>query len=201
MCCRTENSKGFYGALNHCFYTYGREYDYFTFINDDDYWLPDFAKLIRLVKEHPGLDMVYAKTLYVDENNNVIKRQACSNQFYRFNDLFHENVILLTQQTTLVKKDFFFKVGGFDDSYKLIADTKFWIQASLMKPKFRYIKSFVSCYTLHESQLSSDKELQKKEHERLQHEFPSNNLFLRKFSLLCYRLLNLNIYTKRLFNL
>ena len=125
----------------------------------------------------------------LDENNNVIKRQACSNQFYRFNDLFHENVILLTQQTTLVKKNFFFKVGGFDDSYKLIADTKFWIQASLMKPKFRYIKSFVSCYTLHESQLSSDKELQKKEHERLQHEFPSNNLFLRKFSLLCYRLL------------
>ncbi len=196
-----KNSKGFYGALNHCFYTYGCGYDYFTFINDDDYWLPDFAKLIRLVEEHPDLDMVYAKTLYVDENNNVIKRQACSNQFYRFNDLFHENVILLTQQTTLVKKNFFFKVGGFDDSYKLIADTKFWIQASLMKPKFRYIKSFVSCYTLHESQLSSDKELQKKEHERLQHEFPSNNLFLRKFSLLCYRLLNLNIYTKRLFNL
>ena len=161
--------------------------------------MPDFAKLIRLVKEHPGLDMVYAKTLYVDENNNVIKRQACSNQFYRFNDLFHENVILLTQQTTLVKKDFFFKVGGFDDSYKLIADTKFWIQASLMKPKFRYIKSFVSCYTLHESQLSKDKAFQEKEHERLRDEYPSCSVFRRRLFLIAYRIYNLNVYFKRLF--
>lgn len=194
-----KNSKGFYGALNHCFYTYGCGYDYFTFINDDDYWLPDFAKLIRLVEEHPDLDMVYAKTLYVDENNNVIKRQACSNQFYRFNDLFHENVILLTQQTTLVKKDFFFKVGGFDDSYKLIADTKFWIQASLMKPKFRYIKSFVSCYTLQESQLSKDKAFQEKEHERLRDEYPSCSVFRRRLFLIAYRIYNLNVYFKRLF--
>ena len=193
-----ENKKGVYAALNSAFFAFGRECDYLTYINDDDYWLPEFGAMIRFVEEKPVYDVLYAKTLYVDKNNNVIKKQACTNQFYRFNELFHENVILLTQQTTLVKSDFFFKLGGFDETYKLVADTKFWVQASLMRPSYKYVKKYVSCYTLQPGQLSKDRKTQAMEHERLWKEYPSDNVMKRKMALLWYRLCNLNIYAMRL---
>lgn len=193
-----ENKKGIYAALNLAFLTFGRDYDYLTYINDDDYWLPEFGKMIRFVERHPIYDVVYAKTLYVDKNNKIVKKQACTNQFYLFNELFHENVILLTQQTTLVKSNFFFKIGGFDETYKLVADTKFWIQASLMHPKYKYLKKYVSCYTLQEGQLSKDRISQAMEHERLCKEYSSDSLVKRKIALLWYRLCNFNIYAKRL---
>lgn len=193
-----ENNKGIYAALNYVFFTYGRQYDYLTFINDDDYWLPEFKDLIKLAERKPYLDVIYAKTLYVDANNNVIKKQACSSQFYHFNDLFHEKVLLLTQQTTLVRSSFFFKVGGFDETFKLVADTKFWILASSLKPSYKYVKKYVSCYTLQEGQLSKDGKTQAVEHDRLWHEYPSDNMILRKLVLLWYRLSNLNVYVKRL---
>ena len=154
--------------------------------------------MIRFVEKESVYDVLYAKTLYVDKDNKVIKKQACTNQFYQFNELFHENVILLTQQTTLVKSDFFFKIGGFDETYNLVADTKFWIQASLMRPKYKYLKKYVSCYTLQPGQLSKDSKTQAMEHERLWKEYPSDNVMKRKMALLWYRLCNLNIYAMRL---
>lgn len=195
------DKKGVYPALNLAFNEYGRKYDYLTYINDDDYWLPEFAELIAVATNNPELDLVYGKTLYVNESNQVIKRQACSAQFHRFNELFHEGVILLTQQTTLVRSGLFFKIGGFDESYRLVADTKFWIQASLLKPKHKFIRKYVSCYMLQPGQLSKDRQTQAAEHERLAAEFPCANAMARKAALLSYRLRNLNIYASRIIGL
>ena len=192
-----ENKRGIYAALNAAFFTYGRQYDYFAYINDDDYWLPEFENLIKIA-EKKEYDVVYAKTLYVDKEGKVLKKQACSCQFNRFNDLFHENVILLTQQTALVKRDLFFKVGGFDDTYKLVADTKFWIQASLLHPSYKFVKRYVYCYTLQPGQLSKDSKTQSVEHGRLRKEYPSKNVLRRKLALLRYRLCNFDIYIERL---
>lgn len=56
--CLAEPSekKGIYAALNHGFNTYGRDYQYLTFINDDDYWLDDFRLLIEKIQA--GYDFV-----------------------------------------------------------------------------------------------------------------------------------------------
>ena len=58
-----EGKKGIYAALNHGFKTYGKDYEYLTFINDDDYWLPDFKLLIDAIKEN--YDLVYGKVNYI----------------------------------------------------------------------------------------------------------------------------------------
>ena len=192
------DKKGVYPALNLAFNEYGRKYDYLTYINDDDYWLPKFAELIAVATNNPELDLVYGKTLYVNESNQVIKRQACSRQFHRFNELFHEGVILLTQQTTLVRSDLFFKIGGFDESYRLVADTKFWIQASLLRPRCKFLRKYVSCYTLQPGQLSKDGHTQAMEHGRLRSEFPTGNSLARKLALLQYRLCNIGVYAMRI---
>lgn len=194
-----KGKKGIYAALNHGFYTYAKDYDYITFINDDDYWLPSFNKMIEVLDKDPSIDFIYSKTLYVDENNRVFRKQSCSNQFYFFSDLFHRGIILFTQQTTLLRSELFFKIGGFDESYKLVADTKFWIQLSLLKPKYKYLNTFTTCYMIQNGQLSSDKTVQNREHRRLKEEYPVKENIRMRMAEFKYRLINIGNYIQRLF--
>ena len=194
-----KGKKGIYAALNYGFYTYAKDYDYITFINDDDYWLPSFSKMIDILNKDSSIDFIYSKTLYVDENNRVFRKQSCSNQFYSFLDLFHRDIILFTQQTTLLRSELFFKIGGFDESYKLIADTKFWIELSLLKPNYRYFDDFTTCYMIQDNQLSSDKTVQRQEHYRLKKEYPVKDNIGMRIAEFKYRLINIGNYIQRLF--
>lgn len=195
-----EGCKGIYTALNHGFNTYGKKYEYLTFINDDDYWLPNYKRLIDAVNLNDSLDLVYAKTMYVNADGKEIGKQASSRQFGHFLDLCQRGIILLSQQSTLVKSSLFFKIGGFDDSYKLVADTKFWIQLSLLRPRFRYLNVYASCYTLQRGQLSDDRTTQQTEHQRMLNEFPTPSKMSINMNEFIYRFLNLNIYAERVCN-
>lgn len=194
-----KNSKGIYAALNYAFFLYGKDFDYLTFINDDDYWLPKFKNLIEYIHNNPTIDFIYSKAIYIDKNDKIIKYQSCSNQFKYFINLFHYNIILLTQQTTLLRSNLFFQIGGFDETYKLVSDTKFWIQLSLLKPQFKYLNEFTACYTLQSGQLSNDKELQLTEHNRLKKEFPIKKSITNLLLLIIYRFSNIRNYLTRLF--
>lgn len=195
-----KGKKGIYAALNHGFNTYGKEYKYLTFINDDDYWLPDFAKIIEAITRDESLDLVYGYTRYVNENNIMIGRQSCYPKFEAFSTLLSHNIIMLTQQATLMKSSLFFCVGGFDESYKLVADTKFWAMASLKRAKYRYINKECAAYMIQQGQLSSDHHTQSREHARIFEELDirKNSYY---FTYLLFRLYNLPLYIKRLFRI
>ena len=194
-----EGKKGIYAALNHGFKTYGKDYEYLTFINDDDYWLPDFKLLIDAIKEN--YDLVYGKVNYILENKNgEIKPMACSNQFKDFIPLLHSKVVLFTQQATLVKSSLFFQIGGFSEDYKLVSDTKFWGDLSLLDIKYKYIPKPCAAYAIQDGQLSSNKELQTREKNILIQSFPRISRSRIYLALLKFRLNNLFVYAQRLFN-
>ena len=194
-----EGKKGIYAALNHGFKTYGRDYEYLTFINDDDYWLPDFKLLINTIEE--GYDFVYGKVNYILENKNgIVKPMACSNQFKDFIPLLHSKVVLFTQQATLIKSKYYFQIGGFSEDYKLVSDTKFWADLSMMNVNFKYIPKICAAYTFQEGQLSSDKDLQAFEGREILKKFPKVSFYKKYYSLLKFRLFNIPIYLKRLFS-
>lgn len=196
---RTDK-RGIYAALNHGFQTYGHDYEYMTFINDDDHWLPAYRKLIDIMFADSSLDMVYGRTCYVDDHFVKIGEQTSSPQLHRFTALLKRNIVLLTQQATLIRSSLYFRVGGFDESYKLVADTKFWANVSLLPDlKFRYIKDVCAAYMIQANQLSSDHTTQSIEHKRVFEEMkltPNKKDF---FSMLKYRMYNFPIYIKRLF--
>lgn len=191
-----EGRKGIYAALNYGFRKYGSEHQYLTFINDDDYWLPGFAQIIKIIKEDNSIDLVYGRTRYVNENNIQIGSQSCYPAITAFIPLLKHDVIMFTQQATLIKSSLYFDIGGFDETYKLVADTKFWAEASLMNIKYRYLDKECAAYMIQSGQLSSDHALQQKEHERLLKELKcSSKIYL---CLVRYRLLNIPLYLKRL---
>lgn len=191
-----EGKKGIYAALNHGFNTYGKDYEYLTFINDDDYWLPDFKLLINTIDE--GYDFVYGKVNYILENKKgVVKPMACSNQFKEFIPLLHRKIVLFTQQATLLKSELFFQLGGFCEDFKLVADTKFWADLSLMNIRYKYISKSCAAYAIQFGQLSSNKELQSRERELLIKKIPKRNLILQYLAVLKFRFNNIFIYLKR----
>lgn len=164
--------KGIYAALNHGFQTYGRDYDYLTFINDDDYWLPAYRVLIDAMMNDESLDLAYGRTRYVNENNEYLGSQTSSPRFKDFTGLVKaKNIILLTQQATLIKSRWYFELGGFDESLRLVADSKFWMQLSQKPIRYKYFNRECAAYMIQDGQLSSDHTLQAKEHERLFTEF------------------------------
>ncbi len=195
-----EGKKGIYPAINHGFNTYGHDYKYLTFINDDDYWLPDFKFLIKETQKDKDIDFVYGKVNFILENKDKqVKEMACSKQFKDFIPLLHHNIVLFTQQATLIRSELFFSLGGFSEDYKLVSDTLFWGKLSLLNINFKYIPKPCAAYTIQEGQLSSDNSLQSNEMRGIIYsELPIPHTTRIFKSFLKYRINNICIYIKRI---
>lgn len=194
-----SGKKGIYPALNYAFNILGDKYKYFTFVNDDDFWLPDYRILIdEMLTNH--WDLVYGKVQFVDVYGNIIKKMACSSRFRDFVPLLHKQVVLFTQQAALFKKELFFSLGGFDEKYKLASDTKFWAQSCLLDIDYKYIPLECAAYTIQKGQLSSEKEIQKQEMADLINSLPKYPFIIRCLSVIRYRLTNLPVYIERVIN-
>lgn len=195
-----ENFKGIYGALNNVINKYFKDYKYFTYINDDDYWLQGFQNLISLLDKNSNIDAVYGRVNYYNEQGFCIGSQTSSKRYKSFKILLKSKIILFTQQTTLIRTSIFEYGYRFDDSYKLVADTKFWINLIDSGFKFHYLNQIVAAYTLQNNQLSSDKVIQNSEHVRLLNEFKGKNFSKIEvyYEKILFRLTNLKIYLFRL---
>ena len=191
-----SDNKGIYGALNHGFNLLGHDYKYLTFINDDDFWLPDYRYLINELSY--DFDIVYGRNQFVDVDGSYVSTQPASKRFRDYLPLYRHNVTLMTQQSAIFKSALFFKFGGFDESYKIVADTKFWIQVSLEKElKWKYVNKVCSAYMLQDGQISSDNVMMQNDFRKLKGEFSKiggNGLY----ELFLFRLSNIFVYIKRL---
>ena len=158
--------------------------------------MPDFKLLINTIEE--GYDFVYGKVNYILENKNgVIKPMACSNQFKEFIPLLYHNIILFTQQATLIKSDLYFELGGFSEDFKLVSDTKFWADLSLLDVKYKYISKPCAAYIYQNGQLSSNTELQTFEHNKMLEQLPNYSLLKRYMTVFKFRLNNIFVYISR----
>lgn len=191
-----EGKKGIYPALNHGFYTYGHKYQYMTFINDDDYWLPKFRKLILKILSDDSIDLIYARTCYVDENNNYITSQTSYPRFERYASFNRIGINILTQQATIIKSKWFFEQNGFEERFKLVSDAVFWIKLSQKQIKYKFLNVVAAGYTVQNGQLSSmpignqERSTYLKEYNYIK----AASLF----EVILYRLYNLPVYIKRL---
>jgi GT2 family glycosyltransferase len=195
-----DGCAGIFGALNYAFKEEGKKYKYITFINDDDFWLNDFKFLFEKMDSSIDIDVVYGRVKFVNVFSKDIGVQTSSSRYKVFKKLLVNNVILFTQQATLMRSNVFFRVGGFDERYKLIADTKFWLKAIDCKLNFCYVNKICSGYTIHLDQLSSNKNLQEEEHVNLINEYSITESMSTTIELFLFRISNLHIYLNRLFS-
>jgi hypothetical protein len=191
--------KSIYIALNYGLMKYADSYEYLTFINDDDYWLPNYIDLITCLDKKKSVDVAYGKVKYVDENGEIIGLQTCSGRYKAFKALLKQGIVLFTQQAVLMRSNVFIEIGGFDEKLKLVSDTKFWLDAINKGFVFQYLNFPCAAYMLQPGQLSSDGKLQKMEHDLLDLSFTEKdfkNIVLEKF---LFRMQNIGIYCQRFY--
>lgn len=162
-----DDCKGIYSALNFGLSKYAKDYKYLTYINDDDYWSPEFSSLITILDDDDTIDIAYGRVNFIDEDNDFIATQVSSPRYKAFSELLANRIVLFTQQATLLKSSLFIDLSGYDESFKLAADTKFWMDAIALGAKLKFVNTICAMYMLQDDQLSSDKELQRIEHTRI----------------------------------
>lgn len=194
-----KDVRGIYGALNYGLKTFGKHYKYITFINDDDFWLPGYKELIEKVQSDDTLDVVYGKVEFVDEHGDKFATQTSTSRYRSFPFLLAHKIVLFTQQATLVKFSWFMNMGGFDESYKLVADSKFWAESVMKSAKVASLDTSAAAYMISKNQLSSNKELQANEHERLLRDLGIKKGFSSYSELFIFRIFNIPVYIDRFF--
>jgi hypothetical protein len=193
-----NSCKGIYMALNFALLKYANDYEYLTFINDDDYWLPNYKELIKELDSNKIADVVYGKVNFIDENDVLIYEQASSGRYKSFKKLLSQNIVLFTQQATIMRSSLFLNLKGFSEDFKLVSDTLFWIKAIESGAVFIFKNSICAAYTIQLGQLSSDTSLQEYEHAKLISEKNTKFYLESLLEKMIFRCSNLNLYLKRL---
>jgi hypothetical protein len=183
----TGRAKGIYPQLNDGFNQYGHNCDYLGWLNDDDFWLPGFAKLIETVEQNPTLDFVYGK----------VKGIASFPWFSWCPVLDFVGCYMLSQQATLLKSACFFKLGGLSEKYQIISDGKLWADLAFLNPNYRYLNEDCAMYSTGENRISSDTALGTQEIASMRKEYKDYALFKKILAKALFRFYNMPLYLKR----
>ncbi|HWA08591.1 MAG TPA: glycosyltransferase [Opitutaceae bacterium] len=191
---------GIYGALNAGLAAAGDEWDWFTYINDDDTLLPGFSSAFfhQVIADFPEA-VVYGDVDLLDENDRVLSQVTVERTPAWIPALLQEGISPLMQQGMLFRRQLVGRLGGFDLRYRLCADLDFWLRAYVMRAGFRYFPVRIAQFRLRGGQLSGNTATTEREQEEIvrRHLPEPVSRFRRRLARWRYRWCNLPRYLER----
>lgn len=185
---------GVYGAVNYGLRSSIDGCQYLSYINDDDYWLPSYKNLFSMLDRNTDIDLAYGRVIYVDEKDKLIFESTSSGDYKSFKSLIGRDVVLFTQQAVLMRSKVFETLNGFDETYRLVADTEFWIRAIESTFKMAFYDATCAAYMIQSGQLSGDLQLSYKETQRIKDNHQIEDDWRALVSLLRFRIRNVPAY-------
>jgi hypothetical protein len=190
---------GIYGAINAGIRAAPPDWDWFTYINDDDALAPDFA---RMFTEHTARadaePVTYGQVRLIGERGNTISFLTTERTPGYIPALLHAEISPLNQQGMLFRRDVVEALGQFDTRYRLCADLDFWARAMAAGFPFRYYPLEVGHFRIRRGQLSGDVSVTLREQNEIVHRaFPGMSRILPLLAKWRYRLMNLPRYVAR----
>jgi hypothetical protein len=191
---------GIYGALNAALAAAGEDWDWFTYINDDDALLPGFGGLAQRHCRANAEPVAYGDVALVGADGRAIARITVERNPARIGALLQAGISPLMQQGTLFRRDVVRALKGFDLRYRLCADLDFWLRAYAGGCPFRYYPELVAQFRLRGGQLSADTAATRREQDEIVRRhlplpIPSWQKTLARWN---YRAANLPRYWKRI---
>jgi len=191
---------GLYGAINVALQTAGEDWQWFTYINDDDELAPGFSEMARahFARANPE-PVVYGNVRVIDENGDTISFLTTENAPRFIPALLRAGISPLNQQGMLFRRDVVESLGEFNTKYRICADLDFWARALAAGYRFRYYPVEVGRFRVRRGQISGDVGLTTREQEEIACRlFPKAGGGFAKFTAkLRYRLRNLPRYLAR----
>ncbi len=193
---------GIYGALNAGLdAARSLDWDWFTYINDDDELTPGFAKAARRhwARARPE-GVLYGDVRRIDERGRSLGFITTEHDPRYIPGVLHEIISPINQQGMMFRRDVTEALGEFDLTYRLCADLDFWVRAYALGCGFRYDPFEVGRFRIRAGQLSSDVDLTRQEFRDIvnRHLPRQRSALRRKAARLRYRLYNLPRYLARL---
>ncbi|MBC7489091.1 MAG: glycosyltransferase [Glaciimonas sp.] len=136
------------------------------YLNADDTYYPDFIKLAVEQFTENSVEICFGNCVFVNENSIEIYRS-------RGVGLSHSRLLQLgripfCQPTAAWTRTLYDRVGGFDESYRYVADTHFFYRAlHLAGVKYAHIDQYTAAFRVHNAGFSTKAaQAMTKEHER-----------------------------------
>jgi glycosyltransferase involved in cell wall biosynthesis len=147
----SEPDRGMYHAINKGFAR--ATGDILCYLNGDDTYLPGtIEKVVRCFAER-AIDLCFGDCIYVGAEDQELFR-------YEGVELSYHGVARLgripfAQQTAFWTKALFHRVGGFDESYRYVADTKFFFECLRhVQTRRLHIPDYLATFRLHDEGFS-----------------------------------------------
>ena len=135
----SEPDNGVYNAMNKGI-TKARG-EYIQFLNSGDYFYDAYV-LHKVFGKQRSADILYGYMIYEGDNSICSKKMMKSVLYW--NDFIGNT---LPHQACFCKKYLFEKYGGFDETYKIAADTKFFIKAIVWeKSSYEFIPEKIAMF-------------------------------------------------------
>jgi hypothetical protein len=133
----------------------GGDWDYFTWLNDDDVLLPaGITGLVAQLNASPKVDAIYGRVGWM--NSDGVRRGSIpvANTSSDWLPLISRGVVPLGQPGTLVRRARFLAIGGFDSQYKLCADLDLFARLAADGANIVFVAEEVALFRIHAEQLS-----------------------------------------------
>lgn len=192
--------RGVYGALQDGIsYLIARcAVTHLTWINGDDILTLSFASVIKCARENPDR-LVGGGVEWIGSRGESFGRVPSWPFTWGARFLFEAHIPPFTQQGMVFPSSLFSRLGGFDISYKLSADSVLWHKALVSGVRLRFLPEIVACYRIHLGQLSGQREQAQFERARWRQALTRTRAQVLSsiiFSIL-FRIWNLNVYVRR----
>jgi GT2 family glycosyltransferase len=148
---------GMYGAINAGIEAAESDWEWFTYINDDDVLYPGFANMVKahLAKEDPE-DFVHGNVDHIDEAGMLLYSIPACPWTSLFRYLIPSAVSPLSQQGMLIKRAALERIGLYDQSFKYAADMEFYCRLYVNGGRFAFSRHRVAAFRICSQQLSSE---------------------------------------------
>ena len=163
----SEKDKGIYNAMNKgACYACG---EYLLFLNSGDRFVENGNMLEMVVRYLHDDDLIYGY-MYHDFQGEMLSGVYINPEYVSFDSMRYSS---LPHPCTFIKNESFVKIGGYDESYKIISDWAF-----MMRGIFKYNFSFrrmpidVSIFDLNGISSTMIKEVNNEKEHFLHKEFP-----------------------------
>jgi glycosyltransferase involved in cell wall biosynthesis len=148
MVFKSEPDKGMYDAINKGMRLASA--DIFAYLNTDDFYLPrTLERVVKIFQERPDLSVIYGHWLSWHPETNFLEPLPVLNYTAMDQALF----AVLPQPSVFFRRKVFETLGGFDLSYKLLADNDFFSKAVVAGFKTLRMDDYLSVQTVHSGNL------------------------------------------------
>lgn len=136
----SEKDKGIYNAMNKG--VRKAQGEYVLMLNSGDYLVDEYV-IERMTPELDGTDIVQGNNIE-DRNGIVYRNRGYGKSDIDMNDVLHGHFL---HQSSFCRRDLFDKYGYFDETYRIVGDTKFFMNClGLHNATFKYVDIDIANY-------------------------------------------------------